>query len=118
MLIVCTSLTYLLGAVGAGLSAGIVQFISLLVLYRLFLSRHLDVDYARILTWPLIGAALGSSVAIGINVLLQLGPVATLIVKSLSFGAVYLGVLWLFQRQRLLQQARYLLVRLRPRENR
>jgi|GEM_PF-2394365 len=113
MLLICTPMTYFWGGVGAGLSAGVVQLASLLILHRLFLSKWLTVDYGRILFWPLLSIILGSVVAIGLHAFMTPGTVAaSLILKTGSFSAAYVTSLWLFQRARLKSQARYLLERL------
>jgi O-antigen/teichoic acid export membrane protein len=109
MLLICTPMTYLWGAPGAGLSAGFVQLIGLVLLYRVFLSKNLDIDYGGIFTWPLVALGLGAGLALGIQQALPtLGLLPELIVKTIAFSIVYLGVLMLFQRHQLLEQSRYL----------
>jgi O-antigen/teichoic acid export membrane protein len=113
MLLICTPMTYFWGAVGAGLSVGIVQLVSLLILHRLFMSRWLTVGYAHILTWPLVSIILGGVVALGLHTLLKPETiVSSLVLKTGSFGVTYITILWLFQRARLKSQAQYLLERL------
>lgn len=118
MLLVCTPMTYFWGAVGAGLSAGIVQLLSLGVLYRLFLSRWLTVDYVRIFVWPLVSIILSGAVAVGLHSFLTPEAVAqSLALKVGGFGITYLAILWLFQRERLKGQVQYLLERLSQRKS-
>jgi len=113
MLLICTPMTYIWGAPGAGLSAGLVQLIGLVLLYRVFLSKNLDIDYGFIFAWPLTAIGLGAGFALGIQQ--ALSPqhlLPALIAKTIAFSIVYLGVLMLFRRHQLLEQARYLYERL------
>lgn len=67
MLLVCTPMTYVWGPVGAGISADAVQLIALGLLYRMFLSKSLEVNYASSLVWPLVATVVGAGLAWGVR---------------------------------------------------
>ncbi|OGO06741.1 MAG: hypothetical protein A2Y73_08455 [Chloroflexi bacterium RBG_13_56_8] len=109
MLLLCTPMTYFWGVTGAGISADMVQLVALGLLYRSYLSKSLSLSPLSRLVWPLVASGVGAGIALAIQVALHASSlILLLIVKTAAFGMVYVGILWLFRRHELREQARYL----------
>lgn len=107
MLVAGTGLTYLYGAPGAAVAAGLVTGLHLITVYVLYLRHYLDIHYGRALGIPGLSTSLAMAGTLGIRWFIPdtYHALAIVGIETAVFGLAYLALSWLFQRRVLMARA-------------
>ncbi|HPD17374.1 MAG TPA: oligosaccharide flippase family protein [Planctomycetota bacterium] len=94
LLALCPLFTWRWGAQGAAASVGLVVLVGLALWYARFLPRVVDIAYAHMLLWPLLGLGAAGAAALAFERASGLGPgLASGVAKLAAVGLVYVAAL-------------------------
>lgn len=109
MVFLCTILTYLYGAAGAAISAGIVVLVGLTLISKYFVVKHLDVDYIKIFVPSIMSLMLAVS---GTFIMLHYYPISNMLLrfifKIVTIGVIYIFVLYNINGKEIMEKGRYI----------